>query len=556
MHFEFPLEPYLNPQRLTHVIRSLIFISVLGVVDAKGQVTGTGLISNSQVSSISSVVDPYTVSGKVVNGTSGAGVPRALVTLSSRHVLTDGQGNFQFPGYTLSRGALNTSKPGYSNTPDGSPVTRLLGSQDLSVPLALKLYPNPILSGVVTGRDGLPISGVQIRLFMAASDINGMRWNVVDASATDTHGEYRFNPTPGNYRVSVGYTPRTNETGEMVMPVSFPEISSTDKSNYFALAPGQERRIDLQPRTGTPYPVSLHIESPSIRGVRFTVTDSAGESFSTAANAGDDPADFRLFLPTGSFTIRGHMDAQEVSQEGSARVTVTAKGAAATLQLAPLTNITVEVAVNQASTNVATATSSVISNQQPTARQFNLTLKNDKNIGDGVNADVALIGGSANVPFTFRVPPGRYRLQGNQGGTWHVESATYGQTNLLTNELVVAQGSGGGTIRVVVDNRTGTLQGTVHLPATVATAWVYLIPQIQTLAAISPIYISSTGSFTARPPVGTYNVVAVDHLLRGDLRDPDAAKDFSTAMKSVEITSGGQVTLDLNLAEDRKKGGE
>ena len=182
-------------------------------------------------------------------------------------------------------------------------------------------------------------------------------------------------------------------------------------------------------------------------------------------------------------------------------------------------------------------------------------MRNERNNGDGLDNDIPLTGGTNNSVFAFRVPPGRYHLEGLGGGQWHVESATYGQTDLLTSELVVAQGSAGAPIRLMVDNRTGTLQGTVHLPSTSTSAWVYLIPQVPALAAINPIYVNSAGAFGARPPIGSYNVLAVDHLLRTDLRDPETAKNFSTAMKTVEITSGGQVTIDLNLADESKKGG-
>jgi hypothetical protein len=209
------------------------------------------------------------VRGKVVNGLDGNGVPRALVTLVSRRVLTDAQGNFEFDGFTQVKGAMTATKPGFSATADGSSLSRAASSPDLTVPVVLRLYPNAVVTGVVTGRDALPVAGVQVRLVQAVSDVSGLRWVQTGQSMTDSHGEYRFNPPPGRYRVTVEFMARARETGDVVLPVSFPEISSSDKSNSVVLASGQERRVDLQPRTGTAYPVTLRVEPANVRNVRL-----------------------------------------------------------------------------------------------------------------------------------------------------------------------------------------------------------------------------------------------------------------------------------------------
>ena len=347
-----------------------LFLTLVSMTNAQGVISGTSTQITSSAGSSSFTVDPYKVAGRVVNGATGAGVPRALVTLMSRHALTDAQGNFQFAAFTLAHGTLNVTKPGYSNSPDGqATIMRLLGQQDLTAPLELKLYPNPILMGIVTGRDGLPISRVLVRLFVFTSDINGERWSSQGGAMTDSHGQYRFNPAPGTYRVSVNYAPHAVETGEVVLPVSFPELSSTDKSGNLTLVPGQERRVDLHPRTGTPYPVSLRVEPSTARNVRFSVTSSAGDGFFVAAE-GSESGEYHLSLPTGTFTIRCHMDDKDMSLEGSAHVAVTSSGASATVQLAPLTNIPVEVVVDPGSSTVTTATASPQQLQQPNARSI------------------------------------------------------------------------------------------------------------------------------------------------------------------------------------------
>ncbi len=534
--------------------------------NSAAQVTGTfASTPGSAPVSASTVVAPYTVRGRVLNGLDGNGVPRALVTLVGRRVLTDSQGNFQFDGFTQAKGAMTTTKPGFSATPDGSQPPRGASSPDLTVPVMLRLYPNAVITGVVSGRDGLPVVGVQVRLIAANLDITGLRWAQAGNSTTDSHGEYRFNVAPGRYRVSLQYRALARETGDVVMPVSFPEISSSDKSNYFTVNSGQERRIDLQSRTGTGYKVAVKVEPENVRNVRFSVIDGAGNSFSVPAES-DEGGEFKLTLPSGSFQVKGHVDAQDSSQEGLTRVTVSSRQAAAvTMQLAPLTSLPVEIYVDPASTTAAatssSATANTLSTQMPNPGQFNLRLHNERNVGDGQDGDVALTFGrgqpgaqaGALQQAAFRVPPGRYRLEGGNGGMWHVESATWGQTNLLGGEIVIGQGSGGTPIRLVVDNRTGSISGTVRMPDSVASAWVYLIAQTPSLSVANVVTVIAPGTFSTRVPIGSYNVMALDHQLHVDLRDPEVVKEFSTAVKSVEITTDATATIQLDLA--REKGG-
>ena len=64
-------------------------------------------------SAASSTAVPSTVSGVVKNAVTGAPVPRALVRLNERAVLTDHDGNFRFDQNTSSSANVMVNKPGY-----------------------------------------------------------------------------------------------------------------------------------------------------------------------------------------------------------------------------------------------------------------------------------------------------------------------------------------------------------------------------------------------------------------------------------------------------------
>ena len=304
--------PRPNALRTCLVLLLLASEGSLASGQTAGVTAGIGTQSGASSSS-SSQVDPYTVRGKVLNGLDGSGLPRALVTLGSRRVLTDPQGNFQFPGFTLVKSTMTAAKPGFSQTGDGAPLWRGFNSPDLTALVVLKLYPNPVITGIITGRDSLPVVAVQVALVSASFDVNGFRWVPAGSSLTNSRGEYRFNPPPGSYRVTVGFRANERDTGEVVLPVSFPEVSSTDKLNYFTVSSGQERRVDLRAKTGPGYPVLIKTNAANARGSRFSIsaTTPSGDSFNLGAEAADD-GEYRINLPAGTYMVTGHIDSQEI----------------------------------------------------------------------------------------------------------------------------------------------------------------------------------------------------------------------------------------------------
>ena len=189
-------------------------------------------------------------------------------------------------------------------------------------------------------------------------------------------------------------------------------------------------------------------------------------------------------------------------------------------------------------------------------------MHNEKNVGSGLEADINLtfmrsqpgtIQPGTAQQAEFRVPPGRYRLVASGVRMWHVESASMGPTNLLESELVIGPGATGQPIRLVVDNRMGSLSGTVRMPDSVAVAWVYTISQSLGLSAANVNPVVAGGTFSDTLPIGKYYVLAVDHPLQVDLRDPSFVREFSTAVQEVEVTVGTIAKVQLDLA--REKGG-
>jgi hypothetical protein len=497
-----------------------------------------------------------TLTGRVINGKTGGAVPRALVTINTRSVLTDALGRFEFPGFTDSQAVARAQKPGFASSLDANQQQAMVRITDMDAPIELKLYPDGIITGTVTGRDGLPLTRISVSLLRAQYNIVGMQSFNAGFSQTDSHGQFRFRQPPGRYRISLRYTPRAPDSGFAVLPVQFPETSSSHDSGFFELSSGQELNIDLRPRSGPSYTVMLHTDLDEGRGnLRIEATGAGGESFDVGAQRSGQQGEYRVNLPNGTYLLHALMQQQDAALEGTTRVTVAGRNPdPVDLHLSPVASIPVDFSMDL---DPATTTSTVVNSPpSPTVQNLNLYFHSLAAI-EGQNSDIRPTAGPDKT-FNFRLPAGRYRLTGGfGGGFWHVESANYGQSNLLTDELVMAAGATGSTLRVVVSNSSGQISGTIEpVPAagsTVSPGWVYLVPQFPSLTPFTQLRISTTGAWSASLAPGTYQAIAVSDPIQADLRDPAVAARYTRLGKPVVVTDAVKATLTLDLITELKE---
>jgi len=146
------------------------------------------------------------VSGKVVDGQTGAGIAGATVTGPSGSVATSADGSFTLSsvpgGSTLTIAATGFNSTQFLNVPTGSGAVSAIGN----IPLA----PTSTATGTVTGRlvdaiTGQPIAGatIAVRAGVNATTTTAVQQLTSDASgnftATLTAGTYTFTGTATNY---------------------------------------------------------------------------------------------------------------------------------------------------------------------------------------------------------------------------------------------------------------------------------------------------------------------------------------------------------------------
>ena len=144
----------------------------------------------------------------------------------------------------------------------------------------------------------------------------------------------------------------------------------------------------------------------------------------------------KIQLPPGTYTLTARRNNPENPEQAETTVTVPDHDiAGVVLQFAPIPSIPVELIVDSSVT-------SDNNNQPPTLPQLGLVLQSDD--PDPERGDPSVRPTTRrDQSYVFSAPPGSYRLQSRSAGGWYIKSASYGDADLLRQELVVVPGACG-----------------------------------------------------------------------------------------------------------------
>ncbi|WP_213803463.1 carboxypeptidase-like regulatory domain-containing protein [Granulicella sp. dw_53] len=506
-----------------------------------------------------------------MNAATGLPIPRVLVRFNDRALLTDHEGKFEFDQVTDITVNLQITKPGFSTSIDPSdPPNQFFQLNQLTGPIELRLYPEALATGTVTDPNDIPLSNISVQALRGTYDELVHRWMVVAQAQTDLHGNFRLPVPAGDYKIETRYVARSSEDGEAVLPASALGPAAGSDSQVIHLRSGEERHFDLHPAVRRSYPVLLRMETGSEHGFpQITARTSDGISFNVGVVASRSPGRATIYLPSGTYKLSARIQNTDAVEIAETSVTVT--GAETVLEDSPESSTTagtvlrfvatpsipVELHLDSSATSdnsqrPSLAASGVLTDQfsnqgSPTAMQLGLTLQRvDQDEG---TATVNLMPARGGLP-SFAAPPGRYRLLARGFSQWYVKTASYGSSDLLGQDLVVAASATGTTIHLLVSNQTGTLQGNAKLKGQVCRGcWIYLI---SSAPSATPIYTlrsnGNDGSYSrANLPPGSYQAIAFEHRYSAELADPAALASFSTYLQSVTVSAGAQSALDLSV---------
>jgi hypothetical protein len=489
---------------------------------------------------------PSTVLGQVINATTGAPVPRALVRLNDRAVLTDHDGNFRFEQNTLGSANILVTKPGFTASTemqDGGNVY-LQGAQ-LGVPLELRLYPEALLTGTVVAPDGTPLPRIPVTALRGFWEDSEHRWVVVGQETTDSHGNFRLEEPAGEYRLETRYTPLEQTIGEAVLPVIVPAEDSSDASpmavqQAIRAHAGEELHFELHPVVSPTHSVAMSTDSAGGRDFMRVVARSSNGTALQVNQTNGPGGETKIQLPAGTYALTARRNNPENPEQAETTVTVPDHDiSGVVLQFAAIPAIPVELLVDSSVT-------SDNNDKPPTLPQLGLVLQSDDPEPDRIDTSIRPTA-RRDQSYVFMAPPGSYHLQSRNAGGWFIKSVTYGDADLLRQEMVVAPGGAGTPIRVMVSNQTGTLQGAVNLNGSPAACWVYLIANGESAQPVVSLRSNGSGNYSvAHLPPGSYQAVAFERKHSANYRDAATLAAFASHVRSVTVNAGEKPMLNLD----------
>ena len=572
------------------VARSMVLVKlvvlVFGLLAVNLPVCGLAQ-TQSLASSSSSTPDPVTVSGQVINSITGTPIPRVLVRLNSRVMLTDHEGKFRFEQVTgLQFGQatstfvnLQVTKPGYYQSSDPyDAMNQSVQVDQVNTPLVVRLYPEALITGTIVGPDGEPLAHVGVQARRSMFDETGHRWGPGAQGQSDIHGDFRMTVPAGDYKIETRYVARNGGSSEAVMPVVLPASGGDSTAQAIHLRNGEEQHFDIRPAVRRTYAVPVSEELPSgDRGFpTVTARTSNGASFNVPVAQNRGAGHGTISLPIGSYSLSAKSQNQEGLLIAETRLTVTgaaseAETAGVVLRFVEVPSIPVDLSIDPAATSNTSSSSGnyQASNTQVSVRsgssiqmpgavlgaqnapnplQFGLSLQRVDQDNEDAQTNIGLQQTRNGGAAVFTAPPGTYRLSARGQGVWYIRSASFGTSDLTTENLVVAAGGSSATIHIVVTNQTGGLQGTVKMNGVAASSWIYLISTAPGLTPVLTLHSNSTGNFS-NPFLapGTYRAVAFERRHAADFSDPASLDAYSAYVQSVTVTAGNQSTVNLNV---------
>jgi hypothetical protein len=519
----------------------------------------------------------YTLHGTVVNSVTGEPIRGALVQAffnAQRSALTGPDGSFQFEGLLASQGSVTAHKPGY-HSPDEIRNGRFATTQyspSITVgpdqpPVLIKLVPEGVIYGRVSGEGGEPIENLPVHLFIQALE-NGRRTpQELPGGTTNEEGEFRTaDLAPGKYFLFVGPSQAEEfpSTGSGSVPQGYPGAFYAAASDLASATP-----VEIAPGTRAEVNISLSLQNFfRISGIvsGFSQNEGVGVQFfnassqSVGALSAFDPnkGTFQTMpMAPGQYTItaEAHDPKNQRTFFASRSVNLASDLSGVHLTAAPGAMIPVDVrleatqsdpSASQPQTFFTAGIRKVVNNSAParvvltskdhlTQRQFG-----SEPVGNSPNDSQAI----------KNVRPGTYAVMIYPNGQFYAQSVRSGSTDLLREDLVVAPGGSVQPIEVVMRDDFANLDGKISVDGRPASGSIEVlaIPEDAPRQARSVITNHPQGLFNlSQLPPGLYKVLAVDRPNELEYANPDVLNRYLSKARDVTLLPNQTANVDLEL---------
>ena len=519
----------------------------------------------------------YTLAGTVVNSVTGRPVPRALVRLmrSGSVMLTDPQGEFSFDNVPPGTTELLVTKPGYFRPGPKPPNYPALAANNQPykvdvgpdvVKAVLKLAPEAVLSGSVTGKDEEPVEGVMVDVL--ASEIIEGRRQLIPAHrnvASDEDGNFRIaGLAPGRYYVAV----KAGRAGSAVLGAQSANGSETYPALvYFPSAVDAAGAAPLDLAAGQHQEVRFTLKmvpSYKLAGVITNVAEWKQVNSPMLVNESEQPIFWpdRFDAQSGAFEFRAIPAGSYWLQTGA----VTREGQYSrryrrlVLQ-SSITDLRVSV---EPGIDIPIVLHTEFAKAAGPRGQCKFTSGGQVHESDCSDYPAARVelhsidfpsirlssdAGPLKTTFGVRgVSPGTYTVHAMMNFGGYVQSVRCGSLDLLREPLVVPEGGNVDAIEVVLRDDPATLKIQVRTDKPSRQSLVLVFPDPVTVTEPQIRGTIQGGEFNvgALPP-GAYKIFAFDAADEFDYSNLEALAKYGSQATSVKVGAGESASVVVDL---------
>ena len=532
----------------------------------------------------------FTLQGVVVNSVTGRPIPRALVQIPltpQKALLTGAEGEFSFNNVSPGNVVITVSKPGFfapgSTDSRGSFSQRTTSVGPDTGRLVLKLIPEAVIFGQVTGPDEEPVEGARIEV-LASRMVHGQQ-ELIPAHRrrmgfgpaflpwvrTDEDGNFRLSGLPpGNYYVLVNTTnlPRRGPDALAFAPgssgkesttypavVYHPGVTDFDSATPILLAAGQHLELDFSLKKVPAFKISGTLSAgPEWKQVGPPMLVEEDDQHLFTPDAFD--AELRTFefksVPAGTYTLRlSGSDQNGISLAAYRKLNVDGPAAGLKLALPGFQDIPVIVhkefskplPAAHCTTTSHNGESHISDCTDYPPVMINLLSAQSHRSGGGVGF------GPQPDPNNLKlqsVMPGRYRVRAFARFGGYIASLRCGSMDLLRDELVVPEEGGVPPIEVTLRDDSASVKLQLRSDGSAKSVWAVLVPDLFSLDPVVLNVTSGTDRDYGGLPPGDYKVFAFDSMEGINPSDPESLAKYADKATRITLTANGSTTVALD----------
>jgi hypothetical protein len=369
-------------------------------------------------------------------------------------------------------------------------------------------------------------------------------------SETDEDGRFRFpNLMPGTYYLAVGPSYMENRlvaAGEMPklgFPSEYyPGVAELSAALPIQLNAGQQAETDFSLNTVPLYKVSGSVTGhPGEQGVGFQVLNQSGDELSLPTTFDMDSGTFHMeSVPAGSYVLRAISQTGTQTLRAQAQVNIASNLDNVRLVLGPA--ISILIVVRLESRDSSNANGAVAGQRPPVSVRL---LPQDASSAEAYSTFEQRSPGHDSM-MVQNLDPGTYAVDIMPQAPWYAQSATYGQSNLLYDDLLIAAGQSY-PLEIVLRNDSASLTGSVKSSdGTPSEATIIVAPQ--PVSKVMPRLVKGTGNFAVSGlPPGEYLVYAFDHLGGMEYGNPDVLQPYASRAAHISLSPNQQAQVSVDL---------